>query len=328
MESLLANYKETKTSRGYKYNYYFSAPEAGQPTLLLIHGFPGLSLDWRHQIAFFKAKGYGLVAPDMFGYGGTDKPENHEEYRHSLLAKDLVDILDHEKLTNVFSIGHDWGSQTSSVLANLYADRFVGFGFLSVGYLPPKPTLSYEDLKAYTVKAIGFEIIGYWEFFASPDAGEVIIEHIDSFIDLTHAKDARLWKYNLGPTGAFRVFLESDTRTPRGDYLSEEFVKIYKESFLKHGLQGPTNYYRTAIHNGQDDAKLIPLENYAIKKPVFLGTGAKDLVCISAVQKATASPFCSQLTLKEYPTGHWVPLEASEAVNADLENWITSVVSS
>lgn len=108
MESLQTGFKEVQVSRGHKYRYYFSSPESGNPTLLLAHGFPSLAIDWRYQIAYFKAKGYGLVVPDMLGYGGTDKPADYKEYLHTLLAKDLVDILDHEKLSNVIAIGHDW----------------------------------------------------------------------------------------------------------------------------------------------------------------------------------------------------------------------------
>lgn len=108
MDSLLSHYKDFSVSRGLKYHYYFSPADAGKPTLLLIHGFPSLSLDWHHQITYFKAKGYGLVAPDMLGYGDTDKPEDYKAYVHTLITRDLMDILDHEKVANVIAIGHDW----------------------------------------------------------------------------------------------------------------------------------------------------------------------------------------------------------------------------
>lgn len=97
-----------KTSRGTNYHYYYSPPHTGQPTVLLVHGFPSLAVDWHPQIAYFQDKGYGVVAPDQLGYGGTDKPKESEAYVHSHLAKDMVDILDHEKLTDVIAIGHDW----------------------------------------------------------------------------------------------------------------------------------------------------------------------------------------------------------------------------
>lgn len=105
---LLSNFKDTTVSRGLNYHYYFSPPASGKPTLLLVHGFPSLAVDWHPQINYFKGKGYGLVVPDQLGYGGTDKPKESKAYVHSRLAQDLVDIIDHENVTDVIAIGHDW----------------------------------------------------------------------------------------------------------------------------------------------------------------------------------------------------------------------------
>lgn len=65
-------------------------------------------MDWHPQISYFKEKGYGVVAPDLLGYGGTDKPAESSAYVHSLLARDMVDILDHENVTDVIAVAHDW----------------------------------------------------------------------------------------------------------------------------------------------------------------------------------------------------------------------------
>ena len=49
--------------------------EAGSgPLVLLIHGFPELGISWRAQVEAVAAAGYHAVAPDMRGYGGTDRP--------------------------------------------------------------------------------------------------------------------------------------------------------------------------------------------------------------------------------------------------------------
>lgn len=103
-----ALYKDITTTRGLRYHYYFSAARDAQPTLLFAHGFPSTSADWRHQAAFFSAKGFGVIVPDMLGYGGTAKPEDPAAYVSSLITKDLVDLLDAEKIDKVIAIGHDW----------------------------------------------------------------------------------------------------------------------------------------------------------------------------------------------------------------------------
>jgi len=58
-------------------------------------------------VTFFRGKGYGLIVPDMLGYGGTSKPTNPAFYSNGL-ARDLVDILDAEGIKQAIFIGHDW----------------------------------------------------------------------------------------------------------------------------------------------------------------------------------------------------------------------------
>jgi len=101
-------YKSVTTRRSLKYSYYFSAPTAGKPVLLFVHGFPCTSYDWRYQVDFFKSSGYGLIVPDLLGYGGTDKPTDPAMYAQSLMSKDVIDILDAENVDKAIAIGHDW----------------------------------------------------------------------------------------------------------------------------------------------------------------------------------------------------------------------------
>ena len=105
-----ANYKNTTTSRGIAYNYYISPPANNDKRfLLLLHGWPGLSYDYRFQVDFFREAGYGIIVPDMLGYGQTDKPTDPEVYKSSLISRDIVDILDAESVeNNVVVVGHDW----------------------------------------------------------------------------------------------------------------------------------------------------------------------------------------------------------------------------
>ncbi len=101
-------YKDVLTSRGLKYHYYFSPPRDAKLTLLFCHGFPSTSRDWRKQVPYFQEQGYGIVVPDMLGYGGTDKPTDPSLYLSSGISGDFVDILDAEKVGLAVAIGHDW----------------------------------------------------------------------------------------------------------------------------------------------------------------------------------------------------------------------------
>lgn len=103
------------------------------------------------------------------------------------------------------------------------------------------------SLLQQSIKQVGYERFGYWEFFTAPDALSVIKKHPQSFYDLLYAKDARVWRYNICPVGAARVFVESDTRTPRVSFIDDELWQVYKEEFERDALDGPLNFYRAAV---------------------------------------------------------------------------------
>lgn len=111
-------YKSTTTSRGLHYNYYASPAQPGKQTLFFCHGFPGTARDWRYIVPFFQERGFGIIAPDMIGYGGTDKPTDPASYVSSLVTRDLVDIMDAEHVNQAIAIGHDWYAFRGSFSAN------------------------------------------------------------------------------------------------------------------------------------------------------------------------------------------------------------------
>lgn len=116
-----ASYKSRRTSRGYNYSYYYSAPSGSKPTLIFLHGFPSTSNDWHYQVAYFKSEGYGLIVPDMLGYGGTDKPLEVEAYVGSGLARDVVEIMDAEGVQRGVAVAHDWYIPLSESLCTMHS---------------------------------------------------------------------------------------------------------------------------------------------------------------------------------------------------------------
>ena len=103
------SYKDILTKSGQTYHTFVAPPkDASKPTILFIHGFPSTAYDWRHQVAFFTKAGYGAIAPDLLGHGGSSKPAGLDRYAPSKIAADLVDILDQSKVQRVVVVGHDW----------------------------------------------------------------------------------------------------------------------------------------------------------------------------------------------------------------------------
>jgi pimeloyl-ACP methyl ester carboxylesterase len=97
------------TTRALTYSYIHIAPQSPNAQyILFLHGFPSTSHAWRHQISFFAAKGHGILAPDLLGFGATSKPGELEMYKGEAMARDIVEILDCEGVGAVVGVAHDW----------------------------------------------------------------------------------------------------------------------------------------------------------------------------------------------------------------------------
>jgi pimeloyl-ACP methyl ester carboxylesterase len=86
----------------------FHLVEAGTgPLILLLHGFPEFWWSWRHQITGLADAGYRVVAVDLRGYGGSDKPPRG--YDGYTLASDVAGLIRALGERDAMLVGHDWG---------------------------------------------------------------------------------------------------------------------------------------------------------------------------------------------------------------------------
>jgi pimeloyl-ACP methyl ester carboxylesterase len=86
----------------------FHVAESGEgPLVLLLHGFPEFWWTWRGQLSSLSAAGYRAAAPDMRGYGGSDKPPRG--YDLITAASDAAGLIRSLGEANAVVVGHDWG---------------------------------------------------------------------------------------------------------------------------------------------------------------------------------------------------------------------------
>jgi len=319
------SYKDFTSSRGVKYHYYCSRPSDGKPYLGFFHGFPSTSRDWKYQIDFFKGQGYGLIVPDLLGFGGSDKPKDAEEYKWSMMTKDFVELLDSEGAAQIIAIGHDWGSVAVSRLAARYQSRFLAFAFLAAGYAPPSPTFDYHQVMATNQGLFGNDLLGYWEFMDEEDAEKFALDHYDSIYSLLFAEDASLWFKHVGPKGAMKEFMAKDTIVPIANYMDPQDKGIRKKEFTESNLAG-MNYYRILTRGitPKDDAD-IPQEQYMINKPTFFGATLRDQVCRPEFGKMIMPKLCPNTTYVDFDTDHWVMLAAPDQLNQELLKWVSDM---
>src|ERR1700756_5453250 len=80
------------------------------PLVVLCHGFPESWYSWRHQLGPLAAAGFHAVAPDLRGYGQTDRPAPVEAYDIFELTGDIVGLVNALGATTAAIVGHDWGA--------------------------------------------------------------------------------------------------------------------------------------------------------------------------------------------------------------------------
>lgn len=109
------------------------------PLVVLCHGFPESWYSWRHQLHALATAGFHAVAPDMRGYGQTDRPEAIDQYTLFHLAGDIVGLVNALGAEKAVIVGHDWGAPVAWHCALLRPDRFRGVIGLSVPFIPRLP---------------------------------------------------------------------------------------------------------------------------------------------------------------------------------------------
>ncbi len=108
--------------------------EGEGPPVVLLHGWPDTHDVWRHQIPALAGAGYRVIAPDLRGFGASDRPEGVDAYNIISLVGDVQGVLDHLGVGRVHVVGHDWGAALAWALGAFAPDRVDHLACLSVGH--------------------------------------------------------------------------------------------------------------------------------------------------------------------------------------------------
>ena len=74
--------------------FYLSCGSPERTPIIFVHGWPELSISWRHQLPCFGALGFHAVAPDMRGYGRSGAPREHKDYAMEEIVQDMIELID------------------------------------------------------------------------------------------------------------------------------------------------------------------------------------------------------------------------------------------
>ena len=121
---------------GPRMHYVDDGPTDGDPVLML-HGEPTWSYLYRHMIPVCSAAGHRVIAPDLIGFGKSDKPSQISDYSYQAHMEWLGALIERLDLKRVTLVCQDWGSLLGLRYAAENPERFraivVGNGMLPTG---------------------------------------------------------------------------------------------------------------------------------------------------------------------------------------------------
>ncbi|KAL3418737.1 epoxide hydrolase [Phlyctema vagabunda] len=319
-------------SNGTTYRYVFSPPfESDKPYLMFLHGFPESSYEWRYQIEYFKEQGYGIIAPDLLGYGGTDSPSDLASFSYKNMVSDLSQLLDCEKIDKVVGISHDFGSSLLSRFITYESDRLLAVAFLDIGYVPPGTVLDEMTVTALnnaTLNSLGYTLYGYWVFHNEDDAASIIDTHLDSFFSLVYTYNMTYWKEFFTPLGEFKQWLLDDRRAPVGKFSTTQVSEQWKSIMrAQGGLDGPLKWYKSSMRGiNRADEEAVRSVSATIQQPVLLILADQDPVGIPSSQLNLTVPYAPNLTVRSINSGHFVEVEAPQEVNKHLDCFLQTAL--
>ena len=302
--------------------------EAGTgPLVLLAHGWPESWYSWRHQMTMLADAGYHAVAPDMRGYGETDKPAAVDDYDVNHVAGDLVGILDALGEETAILVGHDWGAIVAWTTVLLHPSRFTALIAMSVPYggrVAQSPMESWQEAFGENFFYILYHNepggIAEAEYDADPRG---LISRL--YLSPNSPRVQPAITDPLRSAGGWIGRLGAPMGLP--DWLLQEDLDYVVSQFENSGFRGGMNYYRNFHRNWEITEHL---QGAKIKIPVLFIAGSRDMV-IAGAEKESLTATISRATedLRDVvlipEIGHWVQQEAPAEVNQAISDFLTEI---
>jgi pimeloyl-ACP methyl ester carboxylesterase len=254
--------------------------------VVLLHGFPECSRSWHRVQGRLAEAGFRVVAPDMRGYGGSDRPAGVASYAVPHLVADVAGLVAAMGRKRAHVVGHDWGAVVGWWVAMLrpeIVDRLaIVNGPHPVGYAAALRTLAQLRRALYVF------------FFQLPFLPEAALA----------ANDYALLRSAFRPDGIPAEEIDAcvDALRPRG------------------GCAAAIAYYRAAMRGALSGGAPRPA---VITRPVLVVWGDRDRFLVPSLAEPPPE-WVHDVQVVHLPDAtHWVPMQAAEELSAHLERFFT-----
>jgi pimeloyl-ACP methyl ester carboxylesterase len=258
------------------------------PVVLLLHGFPETSHAWRHQIDAL-APHFRVVAPDLRGYGSSDKPPGIAAYRREVLGTDVLGLIHAFDAERAHVVGHDWGGGVAWTFAMQHPDALDRLAVINCPHPVPM---------AKALRSNWRQIRRSWYIFA---------------FQIPWLPE---WALTRDNAHALREALRRSAK--RGGTFAQDDLDAYARAFAASGAAtAAINYYRAAFRQG------ARVRGPRITAPTLLIWGEDDVALGKELTYGMDDLFAGELRI-EYlsDTSHWVMEERPAEVNRLLLDFL------
>ena len=134
---------------GLRMHYVDEGPRDAAVTALCLHGQPSWSYLYRKMIPVFAAAGVRVVAPDWFGFGRSDKPEDDAWYTFDRHRDSMLRFIEQMDLRNVLLVVQDWGGLLGLTLPLQQPERTTRLLVMNTGLGTGTVTEGFRQWRDY-----------------------------------------------------------------------------------------------------------------------------------------------------------------------------------
>lgn len=293
------------------------------PVALFIHGWPECWYSWRQQMVTLANAGYRAIAPDMPGFGETDALDSIEQYNAVRICEFMRELLlQASGGTPVLLIGHDWGAINCWQFTLRHPELVSRLVNMSVPLHPVSERSPITQLREHFQNDFFYQL-----YFQQPGVAEAEFDADPEGIlrALYCSPDTPRHPPILGRSitegGGWIGRLGKPRQQP--DWLSDEALAYYIDTYRHSGFAGGINYYRNLDENWR---LMQPYREHQITCPVLFVVGSGDSTIRGAdegrLRKMMGKRIPDLQILMLPGKGHWIQSEAVEQVNAALLSFV------
>lgn len=279
-------------ANGLRFHVQTCGDPSSRKLAICLHGFPELSYSWRYQLPVLAELGYQAWAPDLRGYGKSDRPHHMKDYAIEELMEDVAQLIDASGAESTLLLAHDWGAIIAWHFAIHRMRDLERLVIMNV----PHPAVIANQRRNFR------QLLRSWY---------VLLFQIPW-----------LPEFLLGLRGARAVgdgFLNMAVNKQR---FPEEVLEVYRSAARQPGaLRAMVNYYRAYVRGG-GARRQRELGYPALETRTLMIWGEQDLALGKELSYGTEE-HVQQLTLRYLPNAsHWVQQDDPDTVNEMLRAWL------